>query len=119
MIVRLRPSKALFTKMLMDGVLFMLGYLLAFRLRMEDIGEYQRALLISVPLVVFLKLAVHHWIGCYRNIWRYSSLSDLLDLTKSAVLSCLVLLAAGYLLPAEYTIPRSIPFIDMRVSAVC
>jgi FlaA1/EpsC-like NDP-sugar epimerase len=46
-----------------------------------------RIFITSLPLVLALKLAVFYRFGLLRGWWRYSGMSDLLDLTQAAIVS--------------------------------
>jgi FlaA1/EpsC-like NDP-sugar epimerase len=98
-------------------VLFVLSYALAYQLRLDHLtSEYAGILFITLPFVVLVKIGAYQYFGNYRSIWRYSSLSDLRDLWRGSIVSCLVLLAACFLVPTNPSIPRSVLIIDMIVS---
>jgi FlaA1/EpsC-like NDP-sugar epimerase len=67
---------------------------------------------------VVLKLAIFHYVGSYRSIWRYSSLTDLQELFRGAFFGCAGIVFLDFLLPEPLAIPRSIPLIDLALSIV-
>jgi FlaA1/EpsC-like NDP-sugar epimerase len=114
---RLASLRPVLPKMAVDGVLFAAAYVLAFRLRLDQMGpkELETIALTVVP-VVLMKIAVYHLMGSYRSIWRYSSLTDLEELTR-ATLACVIgVVGVGFLLPEGRNLPRSVPFIDMSLA---
>jgi hypothetical protein len=75
---RLTSLRPLLPKMAVDGVLFAAAYVLAFRLRLDRMeSPYLQTIALTVGPVVLLKIAVYHFMGSYRSIWRYSGLTDL------------------------------------------
>ena len=65
------------------------SYVLAYIIRFEgDIPSEQMALLLqTLPWIVLLKIAVFAWIGLYRGMWRYTSISDLVNIITATVIS--------------------------------
>jgi len=114
---RLASLRPVLPKMAVDGVLFAAAYVLAFRLRLDQMGpkEFETIGLTVMPIVA-MKIAVYHLMGSYRSIWRYSSLTDLEELTR-ATLGCVIgVVGIGFLLPEGLNLPRSVPFIDMAMA---
>lgn len=113
-LVSLRP---VLPKMAVDGLLFAAAYFLAFRLRLDQLtsGDLQTIALTMVP-VVLLKIAVYHLMGSYRSIWRYSSLTDLEELTRATLVCVVGVVGIGFSLPQGLSVPRSVPFIDMALA---
>jgi O-antigen biosynthesis protein WbqV len=65
-------------------------------------------------LVVLLAIACVTFplMGMYRGLWRYASIDDLLNITKSATLVVLLFLPLMFVLNRLEEIPRSVPFIQ-------
>jgi FlaA1/EpsC-like NDP-sugar epimerase len=103
--------------MAVDGLLFAAAYVLAFRLRLDRMEpKYIETIVLTVGPVVLMKIAVYHLMGGYRSIWRYSSLTDLEELTR-ATLACVIgVVGIGFLLQDGLSVPRSVPFIDMLLA---
>ena len=114
---RLASLRAVLPKMAVDGLLFSAAYVLAFELRIEEMqpGTLETIAVTLAPLVV-MKVAVYHFMGSYRSIWRYSSLTDLEDLLRSTIVCAIGVVGVGFLLPESLNIPRSVPFIDMSLA---
>ena len=91
------PYKREVASILLDVALIVVAYYAAYVLRFEDTFEYERARLerTLVPVVV-CQLAGLALFGAYRRVWRYTSLSDMLQLlrgiTAGTVASVLYLL---------------------------
>jgi len=116
---RLASLRSVLPKVGLDALLFAVAYLVAFKARLETIEPPQlQTLMITLPMVVLLKLAIYHYVGGYRSIWRYSSLTDLQELFRGAFFGCAGIVFLDFLLPEPLAIPRSIPLIDMALSIV-
>lgn len=59
--------------------------------------------------------AVFLFMGLYRGVWRYASLSDLMAITRAATLVVLIFLLAMFLWTRMDTLPRSLPVINWFV----
>ncbi|MCU1307542.1 MAG: polysaccharide biosynthesis protein CapD [Acidobacteriaceae bacterium] len=67
----------------------------------------------TLPLILLVKLSLFYYFSLLSGWWRYAGMSDLLDITKAAVGSALVV----YLLrPTPY--PRSVIAIDMMLTII-
>src|SRR5262245_6156250 len=114
---RIASFRAAAPKMSVDGILFAAAWVIAFQLRVERLEPalLNTIVLTTAPLVLF-KLGVYHLMGSYRSIWRYSSLTDLEELVRATFVCGVGVVSLGFLLPNEYAIPRSVPFIDMALA---
>ena len=116
---RIASLKGVLPKMGLDALLFAVAYVVSFKARLETIEPTQlQTLLVTLPMVVVLKLAIYHYVGAYRSIWRYSSLTDLQELFRGAFFGCAGIVFLDFLLPEPMAIPRSIPLIDLALSIV-
>jgi FlaA1/EpsC-like NDP-sugar epimerase len=116
---RLASLRSVLPTMGLDALLFAVAYSVSFKARLETIEAPQlQTLLITLPMVVVLKLAIFHYVGSYRSIWRYSSLTDLQELFRGAFFGCAGIVFLDFLLPEPLAIPRSIPLIDLALSIV-
>jgi FlaA1/EpsC-like NDP-sugar epimerase len=100
--------------LLADAAAIAFSFLLSFLLRFDfhlpaSMGELFRE---SLAVVLIVKLAVFLSFRFYRNLWRYTSLRDAIDIVRvvitASLVSALVLALTG-VLPA---LPRSILVID-------
>jgi len=67
------------------------------------------AIFAAVAAVVFRSMKM------YRGVWRYASLNDLLNITKSASLTVLIFLVLMFATTRLEDLPRSLPFINWFV----
>ena len=72
-----------------DVALVFASYGLSYLIRFEgDIPPEQMALLAqTLPWIVPLKIALFWWVGLYRGMWRYTSIADLINIIKAAVIA--------------------------------
>ncbi len=114
---RLASLRPVLPKMAVDGVLFALAYVLAFRLRLDRMEPSTlQTIALTVGPVVLMKTAVYHLMGSYRSIWRYSSLTDLEELFRASLACVVGVIGVGFLLPEGLNVPRSVPFIDLALA---
>ncbi|MCP4115644.1 MAG: polysaccharide biosynthesis protein [Desulfobacteraceae bacterium] len=72
----------------------------------------------SLPLIVIIKLSVFSYCDLYRGMWRYTSVSDLLNIFKASFLSTLLIISAVLFLHGFEGFPRSVFMVDC-VMTVC
>jgi FlaA1/EpsC-like NDP-sugar epimerase len=117
LIQRLASIRAVLPKMAVDGLLFVLAYVLAFELRVEKLGQdYLNTIALTIVPLVLMKILVYHFVGSYRSIWRYSGLTDLEELLRGTLACGVGVVGVAFLMPKGIDIPRSVPFIDMALS---
>ncbi len=93
---------------------FMMAYMPAFNIRMEDF--YAEGALAQLPFVVFIQFSSLFLVGAYSILWRYVSIQDVNTFLKAAVISAFILLVLRFLL--EYSdfkiwqVPISVILID-------
>ena len=63
-------------------------------------------------IVVAIKLSSFSFFGLYKGMWRYTSLSDIYNITKSNLLSSFILLVAANYFQGFHNIAQSIFLID-------
>jgi FlaA1/EpsC-like NDP-sugar epimerase len=114
---RIDRFRAAAPRMLVDGILFALAWVVAFQLRVERLlPEYLDTILITTAPLVLFKLGVHHLMGSYRSAWRSFGFTDLEDLVCATFLCGAGSVALGFFLPGPHVLPRSVPFMDMALS---
>ncbi|MDP3787233.1 MAG: hypothetical protein Q8R05_06800 [Candidatus Omnitrophota bacterium] len=91
--------KRVIFEIIFDLCLICMAYLSSYIIRYEGVISSDNFDLItkSLPIIIAIKLSAFFVAGVYGNIWRYSGLSELLDITKGifigSVASVLALLA--------------------------
>jgi FlaA1/EpsC-like NDP-sugar epimerase len=114
---RFRSLRGCWAKMVVDGIGFAVALTTALWVREGGLERPTRMVLLTlIVMVVPVKVAVFHYFGAYRSAWRYSSMEDARELIRAAVLSMAFVFAAGFLVPREIVVPRSLPFLDLLFS---
>jgi UDP-GlcNAc:undecaprenyl-phosphate GlcNAc-1-phosphate transferase len=81
------PFKRQLATVAIDLVLIVVAYYSAYLLRFEGTFDDHRAIFLrTVGPVIILQVASLALCGCYRGLWRYTSLTDLLRLVRGATL---------------------------------
>ena len=82
-----------FVILTIDSILLSVSWYLANLLRFNfDIPESQFPVLIRLfPVILIIKVLVLYFFDLYRGMWRYTSLSDLLNILKAASVGSLLL----------------------------
>src|SRR5438105_2959708 len=93
----------------LDLIAVTASYILAFLLRFDfALNTAQITQLIqSLPLALGAQFAAFTWFDLYRGIWRYSSFSDLVNITKAVAVGGFLSIAA-VLFVHHANFPRSI-----------
>lgn len=83
-------------EVMLDLVLIILSYYLAYVLRFGPISESaaQMVFFRTLPVLLFVKMATFLVLGVYRGIWRYTSVGDLVVFAKAVVISSVASLVA-------------------------
>jgi FlaA1/EpsC-like NDP-sugar epimerase len=102
------------------ATLIAISYLGSFLLRFDFTPERQYVLMFAhtVLLVIVLKLLVFHWYGLTQGWWRYATITDLLDLSKAALISAFGLYVLIYFVLRTDGFPRSVVPIDLVLTIV-
>ena len=82
-------------QMILDGCAFALSLYLAYMVRYEGgLGQSEfRQLVAVVSVIVAARLLIHHMLGIYRQVWKFLSFSDVLDIAKSISIVSVILVA--------------------------
>ncbi len=80
------------TILLLDILLVLVAHLLAYHIRYDGQMRipYDQVLL-TLPFLFAIKISVFFLFGLYRGMWRYTSISDLINIAKATVVSSLLL----------------------------
>ena len=91
---------------------------LAFILRLEDIlldADYYKYLYIFLaylPLLLIIRLFFYLQSGLYKDLWRYSSVNDLIKIVKSTSFGSIIFLILVRYIIGDISYPRSIYILD-------
>ena len=98
----------------LDVTLVILSFLVSLLLRFDF--EIPLSTIVDLPkhlpFILFAKLFSFYFFGLYKGMWRYTSLSDLVNIVKASSLGSLISLSLLALLFGLDGFPRSIIFID-------
>jgi len=96
------------------AALIAISYSGSFLLRFDFAPERQYVLMFAhtVLVVIVLKLLIFHWYGLTQGWWRYATITDLLDLSKAALISAFGLYVLIHFVLRINGFPRSIVPID-------
>ena len=72
-------------------------------------------LILGTILFTLIATVIFRTMKMYRGVWRYASLNDLINITKSASLIVLIFLVALFITTRLEELPRSLPFINWFV----
>ncbi len=101
-------------EVLLDVVLIILAYYCAYALRFGPLAESRTLgiFLRTVPVLVFVKMAMLLVVGVYRGLWRYTSVDDLVLFAKGVALSSIASVLAVLFAFRFDGISRSVFIID-------
>jgi UDP-GlcNAc:undecaprenyl-phosphate GlcNAc-1-phosphate transferase len=74
-------------EVLLDVVLVILSYWAAYAINFPPASPAWNLFIRTLPVLVFVKMAVFLAMGVYRGLWRYTSMSDLIVFAKAVILS--------------------------------
>lgn len=101
---------ALLHDIVMASIAWCLSYLLRFNFTMP--AEMAGSLLQTLPWVLSLQALVFVYMGLYRGVWRFASVSDLKRIILAVSVSAMVIIAAFFMLKLDIVIPRSVLLLD-------
>ncbi|MFA5363522.1 MAG: polysaccharide biosynthesis protein, partial [Candidatus Omnitrophota bacterium] len=91
-------------------ILICAAYYLAFMLRFDFSlsGDFFLVFLKTLPLLIIVKLAVFHYFGLFRGLWRYVSTNDLWQIIKANAGASVIFIIVNVFVNGLYNFPRSI-----------
>ena len=99
-----------------DLIMTVAGFVLALALRVgSGLPEYFETIAFFSPVLVLVAAVTYLWSGLYRGIWRYASVSDMVQLIKAVTLLIFLFFGTVFLIDRLSTIPRSVPLIQWFV----
>ncbi len=99
---------------LLDLVLIIISYILAFLIRFELAipHDFVITMLTTAPVVILVRMSCFWLFGLYKGIWYFASTEDLLSILKATATSSVFIVLSLYLINQFSGYPRSIFFID-------
>jgi UDP-GlcNAc:undecaprenyl-phosphate GlcNAc-1-phosphate transferase len=101
-------------EVLLDVVLIILAYYIAFALRFGPMSgtNVGRKFLMTLPVLVFVKMATFLLMGLYRGMWRYTSLDDLIVFAKAVIVGSVLSIIAVLLTFSFQDVSRAVFVLD-------
>lgn len=69
-----------------------------------------------MPLILSVKICLFIYFRLYRGMWRYTSISDLINIIKACLLSFFILIVVVLLWNRFENVPRSVFLIDFGLT---
>jgi FlaA1/EpsC-like NDP-sugar epimerase len=101
--------------LLADILLLSISLFLAYLIRFDFHLPRQHAMLLYqlLPFVLIIKISCFYFFDLYRGMWRYTSISDLLNIIKASCVSSLVIVCLILFSHSRFIgFPRSVFIID-------
>jgi FlaA1/EpsC-like NDP-sugar epimerase len=101
--------------LLADILLLSISLFLAYLIRFDFHLPRQHAILLYqlLPFVLIIKISCFYFFDLYRGMWRYTSISDLLNIIKASCVSSLVIVCLILFSHSRFIgFPRSVFIID-------
>jgi FlaA1/EpsC-like NDP-sugar epimerase len=94
LLVRIRWKRIM--QVILDSALVAVGFTLAYLIRFDGhvTALYVHQLSVLVPLVVALQLTANWTLGVYRRLWRYTGLTEVMELGLSVLVVSTIILTA-------------------------
>ena len=71
-----------------------------------------------IPILLFTKLTSFAAFGLYRGMWRYTSISDLINIIKASSMGTLLAIAVFALIHGFMGFPKTVLFIDYTLCTI-
>jgi len=116
----MRWNKNFWVMLTGDVFLLVAAYVLSYLLRFEfSLSTIDLAVLKkSIIPIVACKLIFFYWFKLYRGMWRYTSISDLINIIKATLVSSATIIAGILILFRFQGFPRSIFIIDAVLTLI-
>ena len=103
-----------------DAIIVSTAFVISFFLRFDFLIPIStwNEIFRYLPIVIFSKLFSFFILGLYKGMWRYTSLSDLINIVKASSLGSLLSLSILALSYGLSGFPRSVIFIDFIISTI-
>ena len=98
----------------LDVILLILAWYAAFLVRFDfNIPSLYFVVFKRIlALIIIVKMISFYFFDVYRGMWRYTSIIDLLNITKASSIASLLVICAIFLVTRFHNVPRSVFIID-------
>lgn len=104
--IRLRHASIFLFDLMAVVIAWVGGFLLRFNF--EWPWEYQREIILLLPPLLVLHALACKWVGLYRGMWMFASISDLEKVLKTSIVAGVGLLAISTFALSHPKVPRSV-----------
>ena len=107
-------NRNFFVILFLDGLCLSISWYSAYLVRFDFLipDKFEERMWIALPGVLLLKILCLYFFDCYRGMWRFTGVADLLNIIKATLLgSSLIVVGIALVFRYEH-FPRSIVFID-------
>ena len=102
---------------LFQAVLISFSLVLAWLLRFDFSLPYRKVLLITLPILIGLRLAAITRFRLMHGWWKYTGISDALDITKAVVLGSAAFIFSVHYVLRMHQFPRSVYVLEPLMTA--
>ncbi len=101
-----------------DIALVLLSLYLSYQIRFDFKvpALFQERLVWMIPMVILIKILTFGYFDLYRGMWRYTSLNDLINIIKAALISSFILGVWVFYKTQFISVPRSVFLIDLSLT---
>lgn len=92
-----------------DALMVMVAWLMAFWLRYNLTEFSHRTWIVALhtlPIIVAVQMLAAVWCGCYRGMWRFASLPDLIRIVKAVMIGAIIALGCIFVFNRLVNVPR-------------
>ncbi len=118
-LINVRGKKSFFNRNFfilfgIDACLLCLSWVASYLIRFDfDIPEkFVDEMVAILPVAILIKLICFYIFDVYRGMWRFTSVTDLVDIIKAVSMSTLIIIVWIVLIYRYKNVPRSVVFID-------
>jgi FlaA1/EpsC-like NDP-sugar epimerase len=107
-------TRNFFVVLFLDGLCLSISWYSAYLVRFDFLipDKFEEMMWIALPGVLVIKIMCLYFFDCYRGMWRFTGVADLLNIIKATLLGSLLTVVGIALLFRYEHFPRSIVFID-------
>ena len=101
-----------------QAILISFSLILSWLLRFDFSLPYRRMLLVTLPMLVLIRLLTIARFGLLHGWWKYTGLSDALDISKAVILGSVVFTPAVHYGIGMKAFPRSVFILEPLLTAI-
>jgi FlaA1/EpsC-like NDP-sugar epimerase len=97
--------------LLHDTFMVPVAWIMAFWLRfnLNNLSHYEWVVALhTLPIVITVQMLAALWAGCYRGMWRFASLPDLIRIVKAVIIGAIIALGCIFVFNRLINVPRAV-----------